>query len=349
MTRKDYEEQLVVARFPKGGKLTPSKKVPGGLSPLVHGKGPGVKSQAVLFPVKAGSKKRSVLGSLLAFATKSLLVVLAVGAVIAVGAVLVSAVVDGVAAGLADVGDAISAASEYLVLGAGVAAVIAVSAVGIKVARFFMRRRTDRPSEHDRSFDAAPAAVQYVAAPHYGNEAARTHHAAPAATSLANPADWFPDPSNTAQSRYWNGTAWTHHVAPRDGADAATHLATTPSARGGSDPAREEPRLTMSSAEWQAHVRAWMAAGAVEQELWRRLSNAQVSDADQLTLDAQQRMEQLTAEQGTQQIRMMLEANPDLRDELGVADFLTHFLRNLSALDRDTPVSIDRAGEPRRP
>jgi hypothetical protein len=30
------------------------------------------------------------------------------------------------------------------------------------------------------------------------------------------PADWYPDPSNPNQWRYWSGTEWTDNVAPRD-------------------------------------------------------------------------------------------------------------------------------------
>ena len=88
-----------------------------------------------------------------------------------------------------------------------------------------------------------------------------------------------------------------------------------------------------------------MAAGAVEQELWRRLSNAQISDADQLTLEAQQRMEQLTAEEGGQRVRLMLEATPGLRDELDLSEFLTYFLKNVTPLERRAPVGINRANE----
>jgi len=32
-----------------------------------------------------------------------------------------------------------------------------------------------------------------------------------------SPANWYPDPSNAAQLRYWDGTAWTESIAPRSG------------------------------------------------------------------------------------------------------------------------------------
>jgi hypothetical protein len=36
---------------------------------------------------------------------------------------------------------------------------------------------------------------------------------APSASTPAVPANWYPDPSKRYELRYWNGTAWTEHVA----------------------------------------------------------------------------------------------------------------------------------------
>ncbi|MDP9168304.1 MAG: DUF2510 domain-containing protein, partial [Actinomycetota bacterium] len=33
-------------------------------------------------------------------------------------------------------------------------------------------------------------------------------------TTPPTPADWYPDPENSAGLRYWDGTAWTEHRAP---------------------------------------------------------------------------------------------------------------------------------------
>jgi hypothetical protein len=99
----------------------------------------------------------------------------------------------------------------------------------------------------------------------------------------------------------------------------------------------------MGSAEWENHFRAWVTAGAVEQELWGRLCNAQIIDAGQGILDAQRQMGQLTPEQGAQGIRLLLEENPGSRDTLS-SDLLTHFLENGPQLDR-VPVLVERASE----
>ena len=31
---------------------------------------------------------------------------------------------------------------------------------------------------------------------------------------MTTPAGWYPDPSNAAQQRYWDGNQWTEHVHP---------------------------------------------------------------------------------------------------------------------------------------
>ena len=37
--------------------------------------------------------------------------------------------------------------------------------------------------------------------------------APPAASTPQVPANWYPDPSKRYELRYWNGSAWTEHVA----------------------------------------------------------------------------------------------------------------------------------------
>lgn len=383
MFRKKQEPHYTLAGLPKNAKLTPSKKISGGLSPLVHDK--GVKAQAVLIPVDPDGRKRSLTGSLLTFTTKILLAILAVAVAISVAAVLVSAVADGVTAGLSDLADTISAGSRELVLVASVAALLVVVGTVVKIARSVPRRRS-RAGRGQEVPNIGPAVVRhdhqhtswtYVtqvsqsAAPHqhpliaaapaawfidprnaaqfrYWNGATWTEHVSPREAATSTPAGWYPDPWNAAKLRYWSGTSWTHHLAPRPDA----HVAVRPTTAS-SDPPKattgDDVRLTMSSSEWQAHVRAWMAAGAVEQELWRRLSSARISDGDQLTLYAQRRMEQLTAEQGTQRIKLMLEANPGLREELGLNEFLTHFLANLGSLEGESASRTFPAGRRLRP
>lgn len=159
----------------------------------------------------------------------------------------------------------------------------------------------------------------------YWGGSAWTHHVSQAPGAVTTPADWYPDPSNPAQLRYWDGSAWTSHIT--NGSGAAVGLQQSRANTSGSElaPAHAEPKINMSSAEWKAHVEAWLRVGAVQQELWRRLSNAHIQGADDATLEAQRRMEALSPEEGARRIRWMLEANPALREQGSLLDIMRLF------------------------
>jgi hypothetical protein len=63
-----------------------------------------------------------------------------------------------------------------------------------------------------------PEDIQTVAGP-MGDIAPQSAPAASAPSATASvgapsvPANWYPDPSKRYELRYWNGTAWTEHVA----------------------------------------------------------------------------------------------------------------------------------------
>jgi hypothetical protein len=63
------------------------------------------------------------------------------------------------------------------------------------------------PDQHKANESAPAAAANAVTS------------AAPVASTTATgatpnvPADWYKDPSGRFELRYWNGTAWTEHVA----------------------------------------------------------------------------------------------------------------------------------------
>jgi hypothetical protein len=355
----------------RGTALTPSKASKGAYRGLVHGS-KGVAKQAEFFKV---DRKGSFFGTLLAFLGKCLAAVVAVGAVVALAAVLIGAIADGVSAGLAQVAEAISTASSFLIVGASIAAALAVVVGTFKITRAVgrsrarARERAARADERRQAIaEAAAHQARQVQAPYITNASAAARGVA--STHLhATPADWYPDPSNPSQIRYWNGYVWTEHVRHThavattpagwfpdpsdttrlrywDGTRWTEHFApkstTAVPAQSTASYESANSRISMSSTEWQNAVRAWMAAGAVEQELWRRISNAQISDGDQRTLEVQRRMEQLTREQGAQQVRLMLEANPGLRDELAVSDLVTFLLRSVVPLDQNTRVGIGR-------
>ncbi|WP_402374554.1 DUF2510 domain-containing protein [Isoptericola rhizosphaerae] len=221
------------------------------------------------------------------------------------------------------VDDELEIPGALLAVGAG----IAIGAVGFKYMQY---RRSERQSEavaDEASTPAAATPASWYADPsdttqwRYWDGRGWTHHVAPMSAPPAMPAEWYPDPSDAAHLRYWDGHGWTHHVAPRPGTAPAVRAAEASLPR--ALPADgSETSVTMSSAEWQAHGRAWAAVAAMEQELWWRLVHARIADADPTLLAAQHELARLTPEQGAQRIRLTLDANPHLRDGLDLAQLL---------------------------
>lgn len=158
----------------------------------------------------------------------------------------------------------------------------------------------------------------------YWDGGAWTHHVAPRAGVVSTPADWYPDPSNARQLRYWDGNAWTSHVTT---APSPAFAAQKPAISIGRVPANahDESKVQMTSAEWRAHVEAWARAGAIQQELWMRLTNARIADGDEVTLAAQKQWKELTPQEGARRIQLMLEANPSLRSQSVLEEFVRLF------------------------
>jgi hypothetical protein len=216
---------------------------------------------------------------------------------------------------------------------------IAAGVVGARAIHNAKTRRQTAPVEmpHVSSTTATPAGwyedtsdpsrLRYWSGVAWTNDYAQRAGSAPPIA-----ADWYPDPSNSAQLRYWDGAAWTSHVTAGPG----TASTSGPLSGNALAPAYEQSRINMSSAEWQSHVRAWLQAGAIQQELWRRLAHAQIQDADDATLAAQRRMEELTPEEGARRIHRLLEASPALRDQGALLEFIQLF-----GGDHRVPIGID--------
>lgn len=172
-----------------------------------------------------------------------------------------------------------------------------------------------------------------------------THHTAPRHPVVR--AGWYPDTAHPQQLRFWDGTAWTHHVRPKPSSNMSTYrphaVPSAPHEQG------QHSRVKMSRAEWEAHVRAWMTAGALEAELWRRLSNAEISDPDEATLSAQQRMEQLSHEEGLRRIELIVQTNPALSNTTRISELIALFGAGAVASAENPPlISMDPEAVPRR-
>ncbi|NQU36224.1 MAG: DUF2510 domain-containing protein, partial [Actinobacteria bacterium] len=69
---------------------------------------------------------------------------------------------------------------------------------------------------------------------------------------MAASADWYPDPSGHHQMRYWDGSAWTDHIANAGvaGSEPLQNAAPPPS------PAPVAPAAPASSGGWMDRVKA---------------------------------------------------------------------------------------------
>ncbi len=277
-------------------------------------------------------------------------VILAIGLVLALASALVSSLAESLSASIDQVQPMLSSAIEYIALGMGAVSLLVFLVGGVRVTRFFQRRGRE---QHQRRAQNAPSA-QSTDAAFATNPVASRSQPAPRSVQFrhatAVPADWYADPYGSAHRRYWDGTSWTHHLSPGpapvasptagwlpdasrpehlrwwDGAAWTHHFVSTRSIT--ADGQSSAIRIKMTTAEWQAHVEAWATTGAIHQELWRRLSNAELIDADQATLETQHNMEHLSPEQGAQRLRELLASDPGVRDENLLAAFVGLILRN---------------------
>jgi len=90
------------------------------------------------------------------------------------------------------------------------------------------------------------------------------------------------------------------------------------------DGALEDSRIRMGSEEAQRRLAAMLAASAFIAEQLRTLSNARLED-DADFPELQSAMEKLTAQQVTDSVNRMLEANTSLLDERASAEFMRMF------------------------
>ena len=72
------------------------------------------------------------------------------------------------------------------------------------------------------------------------------------------PADWYPDPEDPGQQRYWDGGQWTEHRAP---AAASSQPAEPAAPYGSSDGGTAAPAWDQSSSAWGSSSPAGPAPG----------------------------------------------------------------------------------------
>lgn len=344
MSPRGYDKHKVVALVPKGQKLSPSRKVRGALSPLVHGK--GISGQAILMPDKSGGWKRKAL----TLVAKVGFVAIAAGIIVVVATMIITAVSNGVAAGVTKVTGVVEDAT---VVAGGAVALLLVCGAAYGLVRIAARRR-GAPKRRKTGHPAGAPRVGVDSSNHPSDwrqslpSARDAHRPQPGVTTTSPIADWYPDPWKLASLRFWDGSTWTHYVHGEQDVTPTAQPSPRPQAATGDAAMSAEQRVSMTISEWQDYVLAWMKTGAMEQELWRRLSHAQIRDADQATLAAQNAMENLTLEEGQQRIKFVLEMAPTVHDGAAIAEFMQLLLGHTVRM-RQQSTGSNSMDELRRP
>lgn len=111
------------------------------------------------------------------------------------------------------------------------------------------------------------------------------------------------------------------------------------------DPAVEEPRISMSSAEWQEVFRAWISVAALEEALRRVLANAHVEDDDDVLIQVRSAMEKLTPENRALVANQVLELNPALLEEETLMEFVKLFGEGELVHGQSVPAGLLRPKE----
>ncbi|MFZ4841131.1 hypothetical protein [Mycetocola saprophilus] len=87
-----------------------------------------------------------------------------------------------------------------------------------------------------------------------------------------------------------------------------------------------QPSITMSADEWQDLLRKLVMLNSLEERIWILLSNARIEDGSENMLEWQQRMKAFSQQEAANQIRLMLEAHPQLQDKKEVAELIKAFI-----------------------
>jgi hypothetical protein len=105
-----------------------------------------------------------------------------------------------------------------------------------------------------------------------------------------------------------NGTA-TPLIADQAAEDAASPQ------RVGTAP--DDPKITMTSEQFQHLFMTWIAREDAQEALWHAIANAEIADGDAPTLAWREGLNELSAQQRAERVRGILSANPSILEDLG--------------------------------
>jgi hypothetical protein len=83
------------------------------------------------------------------------------------------------------------------------------------------------------------------------------------------------------------------------------------------DTAPNDPKITMTSEQFQQLFMTWLAREDAQKALWRAIANAHIEDGDGAALAWRQGLNELSPQQRTERVKEILSANPSILEDLG--------------------------------
>jgi hypothetical protein len=81
--------------------------------------------------------------------------------------------------------------------------------------------------------------------------------------------------------------------------------------------APNDPKITMTSGQFQQLFMTWLAREDAQQALWQAIANARIKDGDGAALAWRQGLNELSPQQRTERVKEILSANPSILGDLG--------------------------------
>jgi hypothetical protein len=81
--------------------------------------------------------------------------------------------------------------------------------------------------------------------------------------------------------------------------------------------APDDPKITMTSEQFQQLFMTWLAREDAQQALWHAIANAHIKDGDGAALALPQGLNELSPQQRTERVKEILSANPSILEDLG--------------------------------
>ena len=83
------------------------------------------------------------------------------------------------------------------------------------------------------------------------------------------------------------------------------------------DTAPDDPKITMTSEQFQQLFMTWLAREDAQQALWHAIANAHIKDGDGPALAWRQEINELSPQQRIERVKEILSANPSILEDLG--------------------------------